>query len=622
MNIEDLKHRFFTDTALPYVSNSSVIDDGPQYSAGSNGLTSIRGYLERRPGFPTYTSDNFGSGKIIKRYFHWQRWDGAFYVMLNVTDASGVTSKVYKQKIGTDSTFQLILTDSTSSSPFTFTVAHNYVFMGNGVVMKKYDGTTVTSWGVTTVTTAPTLSNSGAGNVPGFIGHTYVAAGGNAASGYISDITNPSSSTTASSRTWGVSGDRYTDTYIDQVHIYRTEDGGSVWRELSNSPISNPGAGSWSITDNDADTSLKTTKAPLAGINAPPTPSNVGGIFANRIFTFKDDTLYWCSLEEATNNIMMEEGFPVNNKRRYGRQIIGVKVAGSYLLIFTVNGIFRLTGYSLSTFAWGSLPGGSKKGLRNAAALDSDGSIAVWLDVNNVINVSDGNSITYPDLSLAIRPDITSIDHSQAAINIHTVGKRNWVILCDGGASKLRIFDLDKRQWMIPWDMTVGCTTTYTAETSAGTWSLLLGSSSGSNVLPLYMDETGNIYQDAGVSFTAYAITNLNSIVPDVNPASKGIVRYIGTERSNDANFSNVRYLLDDDPAQGTFTSVFTSTVTTNPTPPIGRSFKTYLIEEWWHTGLQTASRRISMRFDWTSANSNFKLYSFDAAYSDYNEGN
>lgn len=618
MNLEALGHRYFKNTALPYITNSSLVDEQPCYVAGADVVTGIDGTLRRRPGFPVYTADDFGANNTIVRYFSWQRWDGAYYVMANVTDSSANSSKVYKQKVGTDAAFVLLTTSAANTSPFFFVVGHNYVFYGNGTDMKKYDGTTVTSWGVTVITTAPTLSNTGAGNVPGAIGHTYVFSGGNNTSGYITDISNPSTSTNAASRTWDVSGSRYTDTYIDKIHVYRTEDGGSIWRELSNSPIANPGAGSWTITDNDADTSLKTTLAPLAGINGAPTASYpCEQLYASRIFTWKDDTLYWSTLEEATNNLMPEEGFGANNKRRFGRQITRVAVAGNVLLIYTVSGIFTLTGYSLTTLQWGQLS--RKYGLRGPHALASDGKVCAWLDVNNQVRATDGNSITEPDISLPIRPDLTSIVHASASMAIYTVGKRNFIMLADGGAGKIRVYDLDAKMWMPPW--AISNTTIGLVETAAGTWSLLIGSaiSGATTAKPLKLDETGAVFQDAGSSFAPFVVTSLIPIAPPDNPADVGPLFYIGTERSNDAAIGNVRFLLDDDPTQGTFTSIAAATITTNPVTAPRRSFKTYLIEEWWATQLNTTAKRVSVRFDWASANSAAVLYSFDLISQRYN---
>jgi hypothetical protein len=268
---DQFNHNRIENTALPYISNASITEARPHLVDNStNTYGSIRGWLERRPGFSTYTADTFGVNTKLLRWFTWQRWNSSFYVMLSVVDAVAVTSKVYKQKVGTDATFVLIHTDSTSAEPFDYVESNNFVFFGNGTDMKKYDGTTVTNWGITPPVSVPTTANAGAGNVPATIGHKYIYSYGVSATGYVSDVSDPSLVITTPSRQWTVTGAKCPDTQCDKIHIYRTEDGGSVYLELSNSPIANPGGATWSITDNDADASLQqSSPAPFPGVNAP-----------------------------------------------------------------------------------------------------------------------------------------------------------------------------------------------------------------------------------------------------------------------------------------------------------------------------------------------------------------
>ncbi len=159
----DLYHHLRLEAAaLPYITNASIVESRPHWVTGSHDtLTSIRNWTERRPGFPVYTADAFASTTSIQNWFTWKRWGSSFYLMICVVDTTAGTSKVYKQKIGTDATFVLIHTCSTSSEVFDFVEANNFVFFGNGVDMKKYDGTTVTNWGSTGPASVPTATNAG-----------------------------------------------------------------------------------------------------------------------------------------------------------------------------------------------------------------------------------------------------------------------------------------------------------------------------------------------------------------------------------------------------------------------------------------------------------------------------
>src|SRR5207249_4283183 len=97
---------------------------------------------------------------------------------------TSTTSKVYKLKVGTDATFQLLLTSS-STEPFDFTVSADHVFFGNATDMKKYDGTTLTGWGITAPSNATSTALGSTGLSP-TVGYKYVIAWENSTTGHIS----------------------------------------------------------------------------------------------------------------------------------------------------------------------------------------------------------------------------------------------------------------------------------------------------------------------------------------------------------------------------------------------------------------------------------------------------
>lgn len=143
-----LSYRHIRDTALEFISSTSVTDTEPQYIDGSNILTSYKGYAERRPGFPLSVEDAGPTAFTApQRTFCWRKWAGAFYIMVCDVDTVAMTSKVYKLAVGVDQVFDRIFT-SNVAEPFDFVVSNNYLFFGNGTDMKKWDGQTVTNWGI------------------------------------------------------------------------------------------------------------------------------------------------------------------------------------------------------------------------------------------------------------------------------------------------------------------------------------------------------------------------------------------------------------------------------------------------------------------------------------------
>jgi hypothetical protein len=138
------QHYFIENPCLPYRTFISPTDKTPSWTSGSsNLLTSLKGYVERRPGFATAvegTPTTF-TGQIVSQ-FTWRKWGGSFYTMVN--EVTGTDSKVYSFQHGTSTSFTLLHTASATTNPFGFVESNNTVYFGNGVAgnMKKWDGTT------------------------------------------------------------------------------------------------------------------------------------------------------------------------------------------------------------------------------------------------------------------------------------------------------------------------------------------------------------------------------------------------------------------------------------------------------------------------------------------------
>ena len=129
----------------------------PYIVAGSNVLTSRRGYVERMPGSSLYetTATQLNVGK---RIFFYKKWSGVAFLIVN--EVSSTQSIVYKLKVGSDTAFSSIFTSS-SPQPFDFVVANDYLYGSNGTDVQRYDGANIGNWGIssssgaTTTTTGP-----------------------------------------------------------------------------------------------------------------------------------------------------------------------------------------------------------------------------------------------------------------------------------------------------------------------------------------------------------------------------------------------------------------------------------------------------------------------------------
>ena len=617
---KDLQHHYLPNTALPYISNGSVTDKDPVFESGSKDIrTSVRKYFEKRNGFAFFESDTaFTFSGTVKRFFTWARWTGAaitlsgsYFVMVN--DVSTTTSRVYKQRflngVAQDWQPTLIHTDSTSTNPFDFVVSNNFVFFGNGVDMKKWDGTTVTNWGITAPSAAVTFS-SGVGSLSPTVGYQWVIAWENSSTGHISSpsaLSTPTGSGTSVKYTF--TGNTTSDTQVDKVRFGRTIDGGSIFFEHPSSPISYSTWTASGYEDNTADSVAGSTGVgapgssvmPLPNQNNRPTASQGGVWFANRMWTFINDTLYYSDFEELVRGVE-EESFAQINLRFFGKEIFGLAVAGQFLLIFTADTIYRIYGDSLATFRMDVLAEG--KGVFNRAAMVSFNGLVAWLDVSNTVWYTDGQTIPDLDISSDIRPDIATITHSTAAMAYHRTGNSRWLILMDGTAGKLYVYDLDTRQWMPPW--TITATAIYSGQTQQGTTKLFLARSGA----PLAL---GSSYADGSTSYTGRWRSNLFDLVPD-NPSMYGILDHIEVE-SGTVKTTTIGYLTDEDPDGATWTATADAT---GIAPP-HRTQGTNLVETWYMTMADPSlkgARRVSIEMNWAaSSDTAFKVYGVALAY-------
>lgn len=154
---------------LPYKTNTSPVDETPHFVTGSkNVMGTIKGYLEKRPGFSTPVEQALSEipGKVVRLYT-WRRFSGSFFIMASVTTTNPISpSQVWKLEVGVDQSFVMIYADtsSTSAFPFDFITSNNFCYFGNQTIrknMQKFNGSDVTPgihtslWGLDFPVAAP-----------------------------------------------------------------------------------------------------------------------------------------------------------------------------------------------------------------------------------------------------------------------------------------------------------------------------------------------------------------------------------------------------------------------------------------------------------------------------------
>jgi hypothetical protein len=318
---------------------------------------------------------------------------------------------------------------------------------------------------------------------------------------------------------------------------------------------------SWSIVDTTTDEQLQSFRAPLGpdlgndvdptphGMNDPPTPAYGPVWYANRIWMFKNNTVYYSGWEEIVEAGLEEECFPPTNKLIFSQRVTGLATNDEFLLVFTAGRIWKISGDTLATFA--RTPLFKNLGCRNRACIAPYGKSISWFDTSHTIRITDG--FQQKELSVDIRPDIASIDPATASMSFYSQGTMHWLCFLDGTGGKMYVYDLDTEQWLPPWEHVGAARSLFWGEIAAGTPALLLGSA-GKKVLKL----TPSTYSFDGATYASVLKSNSLELVPPDQPARLANPQWITLER-NSVALTDVLELRDENSDNGTYVSDFSN---------------------------------------------------------------
>lgn len=615
MDPRNIHHRYAPNAAVKYDVQSSPLDSAsdPRWIAGSNILTSIKGACERRPGFPagieTNTTTFTGS---IQRIYGWRKWGGPYFVLVNrITETS---SDIYFIVVGNPSysNFTLLYSDTASTKPFDFSSYNNLLYFGNGSVNRKWNGDVIKltyKWGVDGPAAPPPIAITGTtSGVTATQGYYYVYCYGTLFE-HVSSPSEASASTGVFAATSGadITVQYSTDPQVNQIFVFRSTDGGGAGGPFFQLPIAinnNTAGGTVNLFDIWPDDLLLSTVAPPFFANDPPPAMRGIVTYASRLVGFNESSVFFSNNEEQTTGVA-EESFAPSNKYSFGLETTCLQEVNEGLLVHCGGSrIHKITGDSLDTFRQDKMV--DRMGTRINVAAATVGKSALWLDSANLLRISDGYQ--QQEFGLDIRPDIQSIIQDQAQMAVHLDGRYQWVMVLDGGASKIRVYDLDRNAWMIPWD--VGGTAIASVELAPGVFKVLLAHTSGQILAMDY--ET---YNDNGTLFAASQTISLTNLTSDNVPGQIGLTEYVVLE-TDGAVPTQVSALVDEDPDIGTYVDITAN----KQVPPLHKTVTAGVVESWYYYR-DIPGRRMSFKIVWPTENTNFKLYGFDVAGSTMQKG-
>lgn len=600
---------FLTDLRIPYKSYVSPIDDGVTFHDGANVLTTIPSWLERRPGFATVAIPAPGGGftGTIQRIYMWHRVSGTvtnYFAMICSTDAS--KSYVYKFQFGVDSAAVLIRTCTTSNTPFYFVDSSQTCYFGKDDVsgeMWKFDGTNLFAWTMTRPAAAPVIGLA-AGSLNIQVGLYYRVAYGRSATGGLSSTSDLSACTgIATGKLVQVTLVASPDAQCDQIHVYRTTDGGSTnpnqMQEIPNSPFTNTNQ---TINDTATDVQLLNVFGPALLANDPPPAMKPLCVSQNRIWGIAGSKLYYSGFEEINNGVP-EECFPSGlsgNFRPYPSPLYGLAPTTTGVAIFSGRRVFGVDGDSLDTFRWGTVL--DKRGTKSPTAVAAVGDSIIWLDTSGQVWLSD-----IGEMGADIRTDSLLFKASSTQIAIHNSGNYNWVVFMDGQNAKLFVANMDNKHWMVPWPIT-GVTAIASGETADSVVDLLAA------INGTIYKITNGVFNDAGTPYTAFVKSNLFKIAPDQAPDFYGVVDYVALELDTILP-ADVRQLNDDDPRQVPV-SLWPDIVQNMQDSTKRSSQGTAVLRKEYPSQPQTTNaQRVAIYLQWPTVDQNFHLYSLGIKY-------
>jgi len=371
------------------------------------------------------------------------------------------------------------------------------------------------------------------------------------------------------------------------------------------------------VVDAAADTALNVSSiAPTATFNDPPTPGRAAQYFSGRVWLFNANQVTFSGLEEIVQGVP-EESFPsgvAGNFWNFDQPVQAEGVAGSgtnqTLGVFCGGRLYGIVGNTLDTFQRYLIS--QRRGCRNVACTATLGGMVAWLDSSNQIWATDGS--TLQELSTDIRPDLVGINPANCSMTFHVAGRFHWLVFSTG--TKLYLYDMDLEQWMPPWSF--ACQYIYSGEISPGNYVLMAATATQA----LQMNITK--FNDNGATYQPILNFGNLAVIPDFGKRFSYVAAGMYDEPSrtgypnifqitnNAKNLADVLMLTDEDPKQGTYTSVAANLQDTSVT--YNRKNGTFM-KQWVYPVTQPAARWVSWQVKLQNADQVDNVYEAFMAY-------
>lgn len=505
-----------TNTGLQFVNRLDALIDGLNMEI-SPIMT-----LVRRPAYTRFSSVAFGTGDYPLNFYSFQNTSGTIYPLVDTPN------KVYNFSSTTNTP---ILTKGGGAGRGDFLRVGDYVYYCNGVDTKFWDGTTWSNWGIVAPAAAPTFTTA-SGSLSPLSGYTYVVCYVNTVTGHVSAASPLSASTGAqTSKKFTVSYTASTDPQVNQIWIFRTQDGGGVFYFLA--AVTNATS---TYSDNNADSVLNTLiVAPFAPNNAPcPAGSSLVTYWDGRPWVAAKNFLYWAMGPQATTGVGEQAFNLTTNFFKLPGNINGYAPTSQGLLIFTSDTTWIVTGTGGVYFI---NPWQKNFGVKqpNAVAQDGD-SVFVVTSRGQAFEIASG-SLT--EIGFNIRAKIAAMNPKTVSIVIHRNGTDEGIFLSDNATNVYR-FSQAFQCWCPAGVPQQGAGVVKSIETTDSIWTLLLGGTAGAGFIG---GRNLTSWTDDGGTYTCSATVGSLIIGP---PGSKNNIEALTINATRTGTYPTVSILTNE----------------------------------------------------------------------------
>ena len=495
--------------SLPGNNPSALLD-------GLNCEVTPQHTIKRRAGFSTLLDTTLASGEVAQRFFSFRQLNDTLQLVVDAT----TTLKAIDAAANLITTFY---TPTTISTPFSFAPVGSMLYFANGKTgeEQKWDGTNQTRWGIVAPTDTPTTAQT-AGTLTAARGYEYRFVYKNTSTGHISTASTASACTNPfTSKTITVTGNFGADTQADQIEVYRNADGGGIFFKLGT--VTNPSSGTWDFVDQIEDTALGTLKAPLAGLNDPPTDAINNVVFhSGRMWGSVDNIVYYSGGGEILNGVP-EEAWSALNFFNFPGKVTALFPFSIGLLVFTKSDLFVIRGIDQTSFF--AMPWQKRLGIDgNQAIAGTEDRAFIFTSERELLAIApeEIREVGFPiaDLLAAIAP-------SSVELALHRDEATDNNLYVSDGANFYYKLSLSDEVWSPKAIVTSGLKTLGSVETTAGNFDLLLGRPISADVV---LKRDSSLNTDNG---TAYAMNMSFGSFVIAPPAQLREVESIILERSS-----------------------------------------------------------------------------------------